>query len=89
MRLRLREHSVQRKPQSAIAYGVAPGLANLLVVRASAWTLRPQQAECPLAHSQDGCAILSQKSFKKVLTPEDEISYHTRTLLKRTGNFTR
>jgi hypothetical protein len=32
---------------------------------------------------------LSQKSFKKVLTPEDEISYHTRTLLKRTGNFTR
>jgi hypothetical protein len=32
---------------------------------------------------------LSQKSFKKVLTPEDEILYHTRTLLKPTGNFTR
>src|SRR6266513_4724639 len=36
-----------------------------------------------------GYAPLSQKSFKKVLTPEDEISYHTQTLLKRTRNFTR
>jgi hypothetical protein len=52
--------------------------------------LRSEQAECPLAHSQQGYTTLSlKKVLKKVLTPEDEISYHTRTLLKRTGNFTR
>src|SRR5438309_12072572 len=68
MRLRLREHSVQRKPQSAIASAVALGLANLLVDRAFRMDVAFPASRMPAGPQPRWlCHPLSQKSFKKVL----------------------
>jgi hypothetical protein len=103
MRLRLREQSVQRKQQSGVSTDGkfwSSGLRNVSTrvtpVLGLAAATPTEEMSPDFAAGAPGfaralppiCGNL-KKVLKKVLTLTIEIQYHTRTLLKQTGNFTR
>src|SRR5262249_4930997 len=91
MRLRLREQFHQRKQQSARSYGTCDfkGGRRLRVNQRMSSGAAPRKASQELALQFWLLRPSLKKRSKKVLTLIVKISYHTRTLLKRTGNFTR